>query len=68
MIEAYFENIEKEIQSISIVVSHQAIRVYPSPNTAYIQGKVLLIDQSVLRFFEFVRKIGNNVRREKYRY
>lgn len=68
MIDAYFDSLEDGLQSLPMVISYEAIRAYPSPNTGYIRGKVLFVDHSTLHFFEFVRKIYDNIERDKYRY
>lgn len=68
MIESYAREIEILIRGCPLVVTHEFNLIYLSPATAYIESKILFVNQSKLYLFEFLRTEREKVKREKYRY
>lgn len=68
MIDAYSQEIEANLSSSPIIVSHSLRLARLSPSTAYLEGSAVFTNGSQLFFFEFLRLGKGEVKREKYRY
>ena len=68
MIEAHFGSSEKVIRGDPLVIFVDLHRIYTSPETGYIKGEIIFIDNSSLIMFQHVRIKEYKVIITDYRY
>lgn len=68
MINVYAAELEAEIASSPVVISHKIQLTITSSTTGHIEVFILFQDGSKLSAFEFLRLSDKTVNREKYRY
>lgn len=68
MFDLYASRVERLFGESPVVVSYSLNAVSASPSTGYVEGEAVFVNGSRLVFFEFLRRSGTRLDREKYRY
>lgn len=68
MIDDYLHEIEDCLFASPIIINHEVHLTNLSPFTAYLEGEAVFTDGSEFFFFEFLRSVKGETKREKYRY
>ena len=68
MLSQHIQEIDNAIRECTLVVKYTMYKEQLSPNSGYIEGEILFINNSRLAYFEFYNLTESRVDCEKYRY